>query len=548
MIEMFRRSLSKKTLLATALTMVVLLGLSSWINARDHRRTVVDLERSTSASFSAFVYNTLLLSMASGKMEDLQRILESAVGSAGIESLRLVSPDGEIKYSGRKDEIGTFLEDPRLLGLLQRGATASGLLDDLDLALGPAATSVMPLHNQQQCSPCHAGDGPYLGAVFMGFDVSGFTRRMASIRVRQALLLGISVVAVVAVVYLCLRLLVLRPLFRVVAGAQRMAQGDLSQPLEVVGEDEMARLGGHLNTLRAHLRDSFQESGLVAAALAQAVEELDRSSENLVTVAMEQSSGAAEQASAVQEATATAQQIAATSNEISANVESVERVAEDTFRASMHGQQAVTSAVEGMGLVREKVRAIADATVGLGKKSQKIGGVVDIIDEISEQTHLLALNAAIEAAGAGEHGKRFSVVAAEVRRLAERTVEATGQIKDLVEEIQESTGDTVRISEQGTAIAMEGADRVDKVGESLEGILALVRQTKESTQEITVATQQQASAGEQLVLTITDINDVAIQVNRSAEQVEKAVLRLKGLAQNLKALAEQNQITRKFTL
>jgi methyl-accepting chemotaxis protein len=158
------------------------------------------------------------------------------------------------------------------------------------------------------------------------------------------------------------------------------------------------------------------------------------------------------------------------------------------------------------------------------------------------------LNAAIEAAGAGEHGKRFSVVATEIRRLSERTVEATTQIKGLIEEIQDSTNETVLTTEKGTGIVEAGSGRVDKIGESLEGVLFLVRQTKESTKEITVATQQQAAAGEQLVLTITDINDVAVQVNRSAEQVEKSVIRLKDLARRLKDLAEENRTARKFTV
>jgi methyl-accepting chemotaxis protein len=175
-----------------------------------------------------------------------------------------------------------------------------------------------------------------------------------------------------------------------------------------------------------------------------------------------------------------------------------------------------------------------------------VGGIAEIIDEISEQTHLLALNAAIEAAGAGEHGKRFSVVASEIRRLSERTVEATAQIKELIQEIQDSTNETVLTTERGTGIVLAGAARVDKIGESLGEILALVRQTKESAREISIATQQQATAGEQLVLTITDINDVAVQVNRSAEQVEKSVIRLKDLARRLKDLAEQNRQARRF--
>ena len=544
MFRTVKQSLSLKILLMTATTMVLLLGVSGLLASRDHHRTVMELEQRANGNSARLVYNTLLFSMVEGKMDELQKILQNAAETSGIQSLRVVSPDGKIHHSGRASELGQTVEEGPLSRLLRRGAATTELIDER-WGSGVVATAV-PLHNGGLCVSCHKGDGEYLGAILMEFDFTDIDRQLAQGRLRETLVLGGSVLLLVAVMYLCLRLLVLRPLFRVVAGAQAMANGDLSQPVEVAGEDEMARLGGHLNTLRAHLREGIEESTHVAEALAAAVEELDRSSENLVTISMEQSSGAAQQASAVQEATTTSEQIAATSNEISATVESVERVAEETYNAGVQGRGAVTGAIEGMAQVKQKVNAIADAMLELGKKSQKIGGIADIVDEISEQTHLLALNAAIEAAGAGEHGKRFGVVAAEIRRLAERTVEATAQIRGLVEEIQDSTNDTVLTTEKGTAIVMDASGRVDKIGESLEGILALVRQTKESSREITVATQQQATAGEQMVLTITDINDVAIQVNRLAEQVEKSVIRLKDLARKLKDLAAANRSAQKF--
>ncbi len=544
MVKSFQKSLSRQVLVATAATMVTLLGLSSWLTTRDHRGTVVELEQQTHRVLSTFVYNTLLFSMLEGKMGDLQKILENAVATTGVDSLRVVKPDGTVVHSGRTAEIGEKLKESALVALVRRGASSQGLLEE---RLGGMVVSAVPLHNQGMCLSCHPKAGPYLGAIVMGFDFSDYEAELVAMRMRQVGVLALSIVLVVAVVYLCLRLLVLRPLYGVAEGALRMAQGDLSQPVTVLGVNEVSRLAESINTLRAHLRQGLGESATVAEALARAVEELDRSSEDLVTIAMEQSSGAAEQASAVQETTTTSEEIAATSNEISANIESVEQVAEETFGACVAGREAVRSAVEGMGQVKEKVGVIADRMVELGRKSQKIGGIVDIIDEISEQTHLLALNAAIEAAGAGEHGKRFSVVAAEIRRLAERTVEATTQIKSLVEEIQDSTNETVLATEKGSSIAAAGADRVDKIGDSLDRILNLVRQSKESTKEITVAIQQQATAGEQLVLTITDINDVAVQVNRSAEQVEKSVIRLKDLARKLKDLVEQNRTARKFT-
>jgi methyl-accepting chemotaxis protein len=547
MIQMVRKSLSLKILLATAVTMLVLLGVATWHAAGRHRSTVTELQRQMNGSLSGFIYRTLLFSMSEGKMGDLQKILQSAVQASGIEFLRVVDASGIVRYSGRPEEVGTRLTDRRLHELLRRGATSHSLVED---RWDGALVGVVPLHNQGACGTgaCHqhAQAGPYLGAIVMEYDFSVFERELVQGELQQWAVLVFAVLAVIGVVYLCLRMLVLQPLFGVVEGTHRIAQGDLSHAVPVNGQDEMGQLAGHVNTLRAHLRAGIQESEAVAEALANAVDELDRSSEGLVAISMEQSSGAAEQASAVQEATTTSEEIAATSNEISANVESVEHVAEETFTACVRGGEDVRNAVQGMQEVKDKVKAIADAMLELGKKSQKVGGIAEIIDEISEQTHLLALNAAIEAAGAGEHGKRFSVVASEIRRLSERTVEATAQIKELIQEIQDSTNETVLTTERGTGIVLAGAARVDKIGESLGEILALVRQTKESAREISIATQQQATAGEQLVLTITDINDVAVQVNRSAEQVEKSVIRLKDLARRLKDLAEQNRQARRF--
>jgi methyl-accepting chemotaxis protein len=547
MIGAVQRSLSWKILIATGGTLVVLLGVFTGIADRETGNAIETLERRSSATLAGVVHKTLLVSMREGRMDDLQRTLQYAGGSVGVDSIRVVSPEGVVRYSSKAGERGARLGDERLLALVSRAPRAGEGVEEHHDGL---VFSAVPLRNPErgECHECHRDEGPNLGSIVVGFDLSEFHQRLDANRRRQLLGALLLVLSVVAVIYLCVRFLVLRPLFGVVAATQRMAHGDLSQPLPVAGKDEMAALALHVNTMRADLRERVRESSSVADALAEAVAELETSSEQLVSVAVEQSSGAAEQASAVQEATTTSEEIAATSNEISANVEAVERVAEETYRASVQGREAVRMAVGGMADVKEQVRRIADAMVGLGKRSQKIGGIVDIIDEISEQTHLVALNAAIEAAGAGEHGKRFSVVAAEIRRLAERTVEATGQIKTLVEEIQESTNETVMATEKGSATVIEGAGRVDKIGESLDGVLSLVRQTKESTKEITVATQQQATAGEQLVLTITDINEVAVQVTRSAEQVEKSVLRLKDLARRLKDLAEENRAARKFVV
>jgi len=551
MMQAIMKSLSRQFVVSTTISMIILHAASHWLMIRQHDDVVESLEQTTNEGFVGFFNNTLAFSFAEGDPghDKVKQILGNAANIKGIEFIQIAAEDGRVIYSSRAEDVNRDLTDPILLDMLEKGAKAEG--GKFMEQVGSKVLNAVPLHNKGLCVSfsCHPKDEEYyLGSILMSLDYSQFNEELASIRYKQLALLIVSVILVQVVIYFSLKFHVLRPVFSVVDSARKMAQGDLSQPILVNGENEMAQLADHINTLRSHLKQSVERSSEVAEALAQAVGDLDLSSENLVTIAMEQSTGAAQQASAVQEATTTAEEIAATSNEISANVESVEQVAEETFKACIDGRESIKGAVGGMGKVKEKVRHIAESMVHLGKKSKKIGGIVDIIDEISEQTHLLALNAAIEAAGAGENGKRFSVVAGEIRRLAERTVEATAQIKGLIDEIQESTNETVLATEKGTAIVMEGADKVDEIGDSLEGILSLVRQTKESSKEITVATQQQARAGEQMVLTITDINDVAVQVNRSAEQVEKAVIRLKDLARRLKDLAAENRLAREFTV
>jgi methyl-accepting chemotaxis protein len=174
----------------------------------------------------------------------------------------------------------------------------------------------------------------------------------------------------------------------------------------------------------------------------------------------------------------------------------------------------------------------------LGENSQKIGGIVDIIDEISDQTNLLSLNAAIEAAGAGEAGKRFSIVAGEVKRLAERTVDATGQIKGLIEQIQKASNATIMLTEEGTKGVDAASTRVARVSEALGGIIAMVQETTGAAREIKLSTQQQTTASEQMAETIAEVRDVAAQVAASAEETAQAIAELTGLAENLRELLE----------
>jgi methyl-accepting chemotaxis protein len=251
--------------------------------------------------------------------------------------------------------------------------------------------------------------------------------------------------------------------------------------------------------------------------------------------AQEQAASATEQSSAVTETTATIEELAATAAQIAETAEQVAKFASDTLGYAVEGRRAVSASVEAMDSISSRVDQIAARALGLGEKSQQIGRILTVIDELADQTNLLALNAAIEAARAGEHGRGFAVVAAEVRKLAERSQESAGQIQSIVTQIQAETSATILASEEGAREVSRGSELARDVSKSLDRIQAMVDETTTAAKEISIATQQQRSASDQVVSAMTQVSDVSRQYAVGSKQAAAAASELTMLAGDLKA-------------
>lgn len=252
-------------------------------------------------------------------------------------------------------------------------------------------------------------------------------------------------------------------------------------------------------------------------------------SAEILAATEQQASGAAEQAAAVTETSATVEELAQTSSQIAENSAAVVRIAERTLASAEEGLQAVHETAEGIEEIRLTTQQSSDRILALGERSQEIGRVLTIIDEIAEQTKILALNAAIEAARAGEAGKGFSVVAEEIRKLAESVTESTQEIGRVVREIQASTSALIMQTEKAANKVNEGKRLAESTQDALERIVSQVEETTDAAKQISIATQQQRSASDQVVLSMKEVAAVSQQAAEASRQVAAAINELNRL-------------------
>lgn len=278
--------------------------------------------------------------------------------------------------------------------------------------------------------------------------------------------------------------------------------------------------------------ERLMEKGIQQVNLAT---QIGISATELSATSRQQASGAAEQASAISEVTSTIEEMGYTARQIAQSAENVSRVAEQTLEAVGKGQSAVDETVAAMEGIKSRVQELADKVLALGEHSQRIGEIIEIINDIADETHLLALNAAIESAGAGEHGRRFAVVAAEVKSLANRAMESAKEVRGIIAEIQRATNASVMAAEEGLKQTERGVNQVYQAGRAMEEIVLLAQRTAEAAQEISLATTQQRTASEQIVETMREIAEVANQTAEGSRQLAEAAATLSEIAEQLQS-------------
>lgn len=270
------------------------------------------------------------------------------------------------------------------------------------------------------------------------------------------------------------------------------------------------------------------------------VQNIRSSSAELQATASQQASAAKEQATAMNEIGTTVGELLTTSRQISESAQRVASIANDTAESARRGNTDVETARQSVEEIRRQVETIVTHMLGLGKKSQQIGGIVEIITELAEQTNILAINATIEAAGAGDSGRRFAVVGEEIRRLADRVSGSTKEIRELIDEIRAAVNATVMATESGSKTVDAGAARFGELARSFEQIGEVVATTREAAKEIELSTKQQTSAVEQVNVAISNVVQSTKENEVGSKQTLQTAGELASLSDELARLVQPN--------
>jgi len=258
----------------------------------------------------------------------------------------------------------------------------------------------------------------------------------------------------------------------------------------------------------------------VARRVTTAVKQVEGSAADLEATAAEQATGTKEQAAAMSQIDTTLREIVASAQQQAENARRVALVAGDTAAAAAAGDETLRAALEGTVSVREQIEGVVQHMLELERKSQQIGGILDIINEYAEQTNILAINASIEAAGASEAGRRFGVVAEEIRRLADRMGSSAKQIRGLIDDIRASVASTVMATETSSKAVASSKRRSDEVASAFGRIATLVSHTTDAAREIELSTRQQVTAMEDVHTAVGSV----VQVTQEAEIATRQTL------------------------
>ena len=314
----------------------------------------------------------------------------------------------------------------------------------------------------------------------------------------------------------------------------QIARGDLTLRGKVTND----ALGNVVDSVN-YMLDNFTK---VLERVRKAAIDVQTNANDILISSEQMASGANQQDQEITNTSSAVEELTVSMKQVSNNAEASAEAARRALDAAEQGNRSVRDTLEGMQRIRSSVQATAKKIKSLGDRSLEISEIVNVINDITEQTNLLALNAAIEAARAGEAGRGFAVVADEVRKLAEHSRNATKDISALIKSIQAETNEAVVVMEEGTKEVEVGARLADQAGKALEAISSVVRQSAELVQEISLASKQQVRGTEGVANAMQIISSITRQTSQGTRGTARTVETMVKLSEQLNEALSQFKI------
>ncbi|OPX97854.1 MAG: Methyl-accepting chemotaxis protein CtpH [Syntrophorhabdus sp. PtaB.Bin006] len=513
---------------------IILICLLGWKNMRDVDSGVkeiadVTFEKTIAAARAIDALHSLYNSLAviaftankTQAAQETRNITEQrAIYTAELDRIEKLetTEEGKVLIAKFKEHLaGARDTNNRLLSLARNGnlAEASSLYFD-----ETKPQSIRIIRTMKQL------------ADFQGQSVTTTFKGMsdANNRVRLALVVFglVSVAGGMLIAFFLTRSIIL-PIREGVKVADRLSKGELNVTVNAEGKDEVAQL------LKAMNRTVEQWKSVVGY-MRSAVDSLSSGGQQLNASAEAMSNGYEDQSGRISQVATAAEEMSQTVIDIARNAGGIAASASETAQIANEGEMIVDKSVKEVKEIAQTVDESAAFVKTLGERSHQIGEIITVINDIADQTNLLALNAAIEAARAGEQGRGFAVVADEVRKLAERTANATSEIGSMISAIQEGVSQAVGSMESATRKVETGVELSNSAGQSLRLIVQSVEQLQLMVQQIASATEEMSATSEQITRDIEQIASVSQGVAVSSRQTTQASSEMAQLSETFELL------------
>lgn len=349
--------------------------------------------------------------------------------------------------------------------------------------------------------------------------------------VKGVILFGsLIAVAITALSAFAIQRSIAAPLGRFMQFVERVGQGDLTGEIPDTNVTDLQLLGESLGRMVAGLKD-------LAGQINAATQNLNAASQQILASVQETAAGTRQQAASVQEITATVEEVGQSGRQIAERAKQVATAAEATASTTTVGLKSVQVATRAMESIREQVETFAEHIVALSEKTQAVGEIIGAVTDVAERSNLLALNASIEAAGAGEHGSRFAVVAGEMKNLADQAKESTVQVQTILVGIQKGINSSVMLTEEAVKRAEAGREQAQTTERTIRQMADTTQESVNAFQQIIAATNQQQIGLDQVTQGMKDIRQAATQTAAATTQLEGAVVNVNALSVQLQKAA-----------